>query len=153
MPELLTLWPPDFHVSPTVHPGSDEARRMTVQSGRKCAVLLKSQSPLGSSVRMLLESPAWTSSESALTWKPSVMKSNRLIFRLVPSEPVTSDTASGYLPTLTVKGNYNRHGITAKAGDGLITALKRRYPPPPEHVFSQTFAEAFMGYPPGFIDP
>ena len=31
----------------------------------------------------------------------------------------------GMLPTLTVHGNYNRKGVSPKAGDGLATALNR----------------------------
>ena len=36
---------------------------------------------------------------------------------------VSGSSSSADLPTLTVKGNYNRAGASSKSGDGLITAL------------------------------
>lgn len=38
---------------------------------------------------------------------------------------ITTMVQKGLLPTLTVKGNYNRAGLSARSGDGLITALQR----------------------------
>jgi len=38
---------------------------------------------------------------------------------------------STYLPTPTVKGNHNYRGASKKAGDGLVTVLKREYLPTP----------------------
>lgn len=42
--------------------------------------------------------------------------------------PITRETASGLwpkIPTPTVCGNYNRKGITKKAGDGLATYVRK----------------------------
>ena len=39
-----------------------------------------------------------------------------------------SDAASGYAPTATVHGEYNRRGLSKKSGTGLATALKRFVP-------------------------
>lgn len=38
---------------------------------------------------------------------------------------ITTMVTKGLLPTLTVKGNYNRAGLSARSGDGLIVALKK----------------------------
>lgn len=48
------------------------------------------------------------------------------------------------LPTLTVRGNYNRKGASPASGDGLATAVGGRLNP--------TWLEWFMGYPPGWTD-
>lgn len=45
----------------------------------------------------------------------------------------------GVLPTLTVRGNNNRKGISPKAGDGLATALGGQLSP--------TWSAWFMGFP------
>ena len=45
----------------------------------------------------------------------------------------------GILPTLTVKGNYNRKGASSRSGDGLATVLGG--------VPNPTWCEWFMGFP------
>lgn len=105
-------------------PGSAEARKMTAISGKKCCELLKSSSPLGSSVRTLMESDQWSSktvylnwkeiplfkrtetaitqtswTESATVLKQSAMKFSRLLFQLAPSTPRTEGTGCGLLGT------------------------------------------------------
>ena len=82
----------DFLASHSVQPGSAEARRMTVTSGRKCCELYRKSGPLGSLVRMLLESSAWRSTRCYLTWKASATPAKRLLFRLVPSTLRTEGT-------------------------------------------------------------
>lgn len=77
-------------------PGSDAARRMTVTSGRKCAALLKKSDPVGSWLRMCLDSSRWHSTKCYLTWKPSATPSGRLLFRLVPSMPRTKEREFGF---------------------------------------------------------
>ena len=67
--EQLTLFQGDSRASRSVLPGSDEARRMTVISGRKCLELYKKSGPLGSLARMLLGSSKWRSTRCYLTWK------------------------------------------------------------------------------------
>lgn len=90
--EQLTLFQEDSRVSHSVLPGSEEARRMTVTSGRKCSELYASCGPVGSLVRTLLESSLWRSTRCTLTWKTKVTPSKRLLFRLVPSMPRTGGT-------------------------------------------------------------
>jgi len=91
----LTCSQVDFLASLSVSPGSEEARKMTERSGRKCCELLGKPSPLGSLVKTLLESSQWNSTISFLTWKASATPRGRLLFRLVPSMPDTEGTEFG----------------------------------------------------------
>ena len=90
----------DFLASHSVQPGSDEARTMTVTSGRKCCELYRKSGPLGSLVRTLLVSSAWRSTRCYLTWKASATPARRLLFRLVPSTPRTEGTGLPFWPTV-----------------------------------------------------
>ena len=76
-------------------PGSSEAKRMTVTSGRRCSELYPKSDPLGSSVRMCLESLSWHSIMCYLTWKTSATPAKRLIYQLVPSMPRTKGKGCG----------------------------------------------------------
>ena len=101
----------DFLASHSVQPGSDEARTMTVTSGRKCSELYRKSGPLGSLVRMLLESSAWRSTRCYLTWKASATPARRLLFRLVPSTPRTEGTELPLLPTPTARDSKGANSI------------------------------------------
>ena len=62
------------------------------------------------------------------TWPRSGMLLGGMCYPLPPWAPSTS--ASGFgsrpcWPTVTVNGNYNRAGLSAKSGDGLATAVAR----------------------------
>jgi len=76
--------------SRSLGPESDEAKAMTVTSGRKCLGLSDSSDPLGCLEKMLLGSSIWRSTKRYLTWKALATKQGRLYFRLVPSTPRTS---------------------------------------------------------------
>lgn len=76
---------------------------MTVTSGRKCCELLKSCGPVGSLVKMLLESSIWRSTRCYLTWKAAVTPARRLYFRLVPRTPRTDGTEFALLGTPTAQ--------------------------------------------------
>ena len=67
--EQLTLFPAGSRASLFPLPGSEEARMMTVTSGRRCSELYRRSGPLGSLVRTLLESSGWHSTRCCLTWK------------------------------------------------------------------------------------
>lgn len=86
----------DFLASHSARPGSDEARLMTVISGRKCCALFPKPGPLGSLVRMLLASSRWNSTVVFLTWRISATPSSRLLFRLAPWTPDTGETGFGF---------------------------------------------------------
>ena len=109
----LTLFPVDSPASPFLSPGSAEARRTTVTSGRKCSELYKKSGPLGSLVRTLLVSSAWRSTRCFLTWKVSATPAKRLLFRLVPSMPRTGETDVRLLPTVTAQ-DYKHRGPNSK---------------------------------------
>ena len=85
--------------SRSVLPGRDEARQMTVTSGRKCLELCGSSGPLGSLERMLLESSVWNSNIAVLTWKVKGIPSGRSLFQLAASVPVTDGNGSSLWPT------------------------------------------------------
>lgn len=80
----LTLWPADFLASHSVRPGTNEAKKMTATSGRKCIELLTSYGPIGLLAKMLLESSIWHSTKCLMTWKISNTPAGRLLFQLVP---------------------------------------------------------------------
>tara|TARA_R110001606_G_scaffold7319_2_gene32523 strand:+ start:1532 stop:2119 length:588 start_codon:yes stop_codon:yes gene_type:complete len=84
-----------------VSPGSKEAQKMTVTSGRSWLPLLKSYGLGGSLGRMCeaLLKNRWASSAAFLTWKASGMKSPHLLFQLAPSMPRTDEIGSGLWPT------------------------------------------------------
>ena len=102
-PEQMSLFSAEASLDHASHfplPGSDEARKMTVTSGRKCCELLRTSDPLGSLVRTLLESSVWRSTRCLLTWKPQGTKQGRLLFRLAPSTPRTGETDAQLFPTV-----------------------------------------------------
>jgi DNA (cytosine-5)-methyltransferase 1 len=81
---------------------------------------------------MFLASSTWHSTMCKLTWRENTTKSGNSYYRLLPSMRTTEETESSSLPTEiplwptpTVKGNYNKKGLSAKSGDGLATAVKK----------------------------
>lgn len=80
----------DFPVSRSLVPGSEEARMMTVTSGRRCLELCRSSNQLGLLEKMLVGSSIWNSTIRLLTWRVKVTKSGRSLFQLAVSEPSTN---------------------------------------------------------------
>lgn len=97
--EQLTLLSEASLASHTVLPGSEKARQMTVTSGRNIAALLTLSGPLGSLVKMCLESEQLFSTRCYLTWKTSATPGGRLVFRLAPSMPSTGANEFSFWPT------------------------------------------------------
>lgn len=95
----LTLFAEDSPANPLVLPGSEKARRMTVTSGRKCLELLRKSSPVGSLLKMCLESSTWNSTKCFLTWKAKVTRQGHSLYQLAPSMPRTGEIESGLLVT------------------------------------------------------
>ena len=129
--EQLTLFPEGFHVSPSVYPGSEEAKRMTVISGRKCSELYEKSGPVGSLVRMCLESSIWHSTRCLLTWKAKAIPHNHLLFRLVASTPRTNENGCVFWPTPSTgaalcAGTGNFQTLKRMQEKGLITEEERR---------------------------
>lgn len=118
----------DSPVNHSALPESERERKITAISGRKCYEQYGRYSPLGSLVKMLLESSQWYSPARRLRWDartlcskritytersssspsmPSVktlsmrdMPSSRLLFQLVPSEHPTEEIGYGLLQDL-----------------------------------------------------
>ena len=123
-------FPEGFLASPSAWPDKEKERMITVTSGLKCSELYGKSDPLGSLVRMLLESSRWYSPARRLKWevrplyseritekeyctdknmlsKPFVetlnvkdTPSNRYLFRLVSSERRTEGIEFGLLQDL-----------------------------------------------------
>ena len=173
--EQLTLFPGDFRASLFLQPGSDEARRMTVTSGRKCCELLESCDPIGSLAKMLLVSSAWHSTRCFLTWKASATPAKHLLFRLVPSTPRTDVTGVQSWPTPTAADAYiealasKQQKAGSKHSLNLACAV-RMYPTPLASDWNNrrgrksniqnvvggklnpTWVEWLMGFPTGWTD-
>jgi len=127
----LTLFPEDSPASRFPSPGSAEARKMTVTSGQKCSALFTNCNPLGSLVRMCLESSIWHSTRCFLIWKVKATPGRRLLFRLAPSMPRTEETGCAFWPTPSTGaalcgGTGNFKTLNRMAERGLITEDERR---------------------------
>ena len=129
--EQLTLFQADSLASRLVLPGSAEAKKMTVTSGRKCLELYRRSGPLGSLVKMLLGSSTWRSTRCYLTWKASATPAKRLLFRLVPSMPRTEETDVRLLPTptATIADHPNQMDRSGRTG---LQMAERMWPTPTE---------------------
>jgi hypothetical protein len=77
----LTLFPEGHHANPRVLPGSEEAKKMTAGSGRRCFESCERFFPDGSWQKTLLESfllkTGWQSKKCLLGWNLRGMKSSR----------------------------------------------------------------------------
>lgn len=121
--EQLTLFQADSPVNRSVLPGSEEARKMTVTSGRKCLELYQNSGPLGLLVRMLLGSSIWRSTRCTLTWKTKVTPCKRLLFRLVPSMRRIGGTDAPLWPTVTTDSATQRTKRYKQGGLPLTMAV------------------------------
>ena len=129
--EQLTLFPEVSRASLSALPGSERARMMTVTSGRKCAELYGNYGPLGSLVRMCLESSIWHSTRCLLTWKTKATPLNRLLFRLAVSTHHTSEKECVFWPTPSTGaalcgGTGNFQLLKRMCEKGMITEEERR---------------------------
>ena len=100
--DQLTLLPEDSLANLTASPGNEEATMMTVRSGRKCSESYERQGPLGSLVRMCLESSAWHSTACLLIWSLKATPARRSCFQLAPWMPSIDETESGLWATPNV---------------------------------------------------
>lgn len=142
--------------SRSVQPGSDEARRITATSGLKCSASLTKCDRATSWVRTLLTSQRWHSKRRVLTWKVSAMKSGRLLFRLYPLGPFTSDPGYGLWPTMQAsdcrdRGNMSNPSIQRRKRMGKQLNLSMVIKDSPGQM-NPVWAELFMGYPTTWTD-
>lgn len=149
----------DFLASLSVAPGSREARRMTVISGRRCCALLKKQHPLGCLARTFLESSRWNSTTCYLTWKASATPRGRLLFRLAPSMLDTDETECGLWATANSRDWKDTPGMATEATnpDGTnrdrIDQLARQvYQIDAHGSLNPQFVSWLMGYPLDWCD-
>jgi len=117
--DQLPLFPADHPVNQPVLPGSEEAEQMTVGSGRSLLASLNAFYRPGSWQKTLLESlilkTRWRSRNGLLAWKIKTIRfSHRLCIQLRHSVPITADTESSLLPTLTA--SYRRGNKSASPG-------------------------------------
>jgi len=147
--EELTSSQADSRANRSVLPGSKEARKMTVGSGRKCSELLSKHNPLGSLLKTLLVSSTWHSTRCWLTWKPKTTPRQRLYFQLVPRMPSTAETESGSLQS----GMLGTPTAVSKARSERFQA-GNRIPNPEEFVqmWPTPRATDFKGAGPGTND-
>ena len=128
----LGLLPEDSLASLSVLPGSNEARQMTVGSGRRWLELLNVSGPAGCLVKMCLESSVWNSTRCYLTWNASTTPHGRLLFRLSASMPRIDESEFGLWPTPTKAiadgGQSSRSG--KRKGELLLTGMARMWPTP-----------------------
>ena len=145
----------DFPVSPSAMQEAEKERKMTATSGLKCYERFGRYSPLGSLLKTLLASRRWYNPAVSLKWDvqtfsskkvlyvekntgtssmPSVktlsekdMKSNRLLFQLVPQERPIEETGYGLLPTVQTQGLKRCN----KKGKAEVSA-----PAPPPYAYS-----------------
>ena len=160
----------DFPASPGPLPGSEEARKMTVTSGRKCSELLKLYNLSGSLAKMseILLTSQWASSAAFLTWKASGTKPSHLLFQLAASMPRTEETGSGSAPEMWptasardwkdnpgswMYGATNPDGSVRKREDQLPRAVYAKdQVKPGGGSLNPEFVEWLMGYEIGYTD-
>jgi hypothetical protein len=167
-PTQLTLFPEASLASLTVSPGTAEAQKMTVISGRKCLESSNLSGQLGSLERMLLTSPTWNSTERYLTWKALGTRQGHLYFQLSPSAPRISGYARSLSPTPTASDGSAWKRVKK---DDVIGSLRRALAPKKGKRHAGTmrdtyllqaleyspkqaaeFQEMMMGYPVGWTD-
>jgi hypothetical protein len=127
--EQLTLFRQEFHVSPQVWPGSEEARQMSVGSGRQCSMWFSQSDPLGAFSKILLESSHWTNSEEyCYVWERLDTQFGCSGFQLTALEPGTGDTESSLYVTPIAKdaqeGSGKGHHLESKADSKAGWRLK-----------------------------
>ena len=131
--EELTLSAAGSHASRGPLPGSSEARRMTVISGRSWLPLLKTYGLDGSLAKMseVLLTSQWASSAAFLTWKASGTARSHLLFQLAPSMPRTDATESGLWPTPMSSHRGGRSKASIEKGGGVTLQQQVKMWPTP----------------------
>jgi len=147
----LTLFAADTHASPSVLPGSDWARQMTVTSGLSISGLSKNSGPLGSLERTLLATSTWASTLCYLTWKAKGTPQGRLLFQLAPWTQSTDEIERGLWPTprscSAMAANITKEAI-ANAPErfpNLETAVALRMWPTPSSTDNRDRGNAASG--------
>jgi hypothetical protein len=114
-------------------PGSDEARKMTVGSGRQLSMLLNQSNPLGQFSKILLESSLWTSSgEFSYVWNRLDTRFALSAFQLTPLGLSTDGNGCLLWPTANANDwkGPNATDPTSNSGHGLAAAAAKLWPTP-----------------------
>jgi hypothetical protein len=127
-----------FPASRQVLPGSAEAKKMTVGSGRQCSMLLDQSSPLGAFSKILLESLHWSNSEEfSYVWNRLDTKFGLSAFQLTPLGQSTDDSGCSLLGTaMASPGGLNAHT------QGVRQTLARLWRTPNERDWKGTMGGA-----------
>ena len=129
--EQLTLFPADSPASPFLWPGSGEARKMTVTSGRRCCGLLKNSSPVGLLARMLLDLFERHLTKSFPALQKSGTKPGHTVQKLGMLEGCSEDRESPLWPRPTTGaplcgGTGNFRQMERLRNAGIITEEERK---------------------------
>ena len=89
------------HASHLAQQGNEKDQMTSATYGLKCSGLLNKQSPLGSCVKMLLDTSAWVSTRCWLTWKTKATPGKRLLFQLAQKTRHTNAIGYGLFSTPT----------------------------------------------------
>lgn len=140
----LTFFQEGSHALPSPAPGSEKARLMTATSGLKCLESSGSCGPLGLSEKMLLALYPWGSTMRFLTWKTKVTAQGRLLFRLVPSKPRTSENGCLLWATPTTMDH-----LPQRSPEALLrqAATSRKGRTRPANLREQVYPETMKMWP------
>lgn len=121
----------DFLASHSVLPGSEEARTMTVTSGRKCCELYRKSGPLGLLARMYLDLFEMQLMKYLKISRRKVTKQGHTLSRLVRSEHCSQEKESLLWPRPTTGaplcgGTHNFRQMEKLRDNGIITEEERR---------------------------
>ena len=132
--QQLTLFAGASPASLGPQPGSAEAQKMTVTSGRKCYELLKLSGRTGLLARMseALFRWKWASTAVFLTWKISATPSKHLLSVLSVSAPRTDVIGAGLWPTMTVSSGAQtaENPTPGQTGGTTLWGAARMWPTP-----------------------
>ena len=168
MQTQLTLFQEDSPANHLVHPGTEEARKMTVTSGLRCLELSKKSGQIGLLERMLLTSPTWNSTERYLTWRAKATKQGRLYYQLQPSVPHIKDCEHSLWPTPMAGDGQawkkvNQADVIGSLQRALSPKKGKRKAGQKRYTYylqvqgysanqAADFGEMMMGYPKGWTD-
>ena len=156
--EQLTLFQAGSHASRLVLPGSEEARKMTVTSGRKCLELYKKSGPLGSLGKMCMGLFERHLMKSLKVSNRRTTQQGHMLSRLVNAEPCLQERELLLWPRPTTGaplcgGTHNFHQMAALRDAGIITEEERRNLTQGNGGRSNpALMEWLMGFPIGWTD-
>lgn len=148
----------DFLASHSVLPGGEEARRMTVTSGRKCCELYRKSGPLGSLEKTCLDLFEMRLTKYLKISSRRVTKQGHTLSRLVRSEPCLREKESLLWPRTTTGaplcgGTHNFRQMEKLRDNGIITEEERRNLTQGNGGRSNpALMEWLMGFPIGWTD-